>query len=90
MAVPPSDVGASNVTVNSPLEVGVIPEMTGALAVVVGIPVTAVLASPPPCVFIARIITEYGVPLVRPLIINGLVVVPELRASHVSPPSMEY
>ena len=90
MVVPPSVDGASNVTVSAPLEEGEIAVIAGALAVVVGVPVTAELASPPPWVLIARIITEYCVPLIRPPIIIGLAVVPELRASQVSPPSMEY
>jgi hypothetical protein len=79
-----------NVTVKVPEAVGEMSVIAGASGVVVGVPAMEALASPPPWVFTARIITEYSVPFVNPEIVSGLPVVPVARFVHVVPPSNEY
>jgi hypothetical protein len=90
IAVPPLSDGDVKFTVSVPLAVGEILEIVGAAGVVVGVPDTAVLGSPAPCVLIARIITEYVVPLSRLGTITGLLVEDGERVTHVAPSSSEY
>ena len=55
----------------------------------VGVPLTAFDATESPTALTALIVTEYAVPLVRPVMVNGLVVDAGERAVYVVP-SVEY
>jgi hypothetical protein len=55
----------------------------------VGVPLTAFDATESPMAFMALIVTEYAVPFVRPVMVNGLVVDAGERAVYVVP-SVEY
>jgi hypothetical protein len=67
-----------------------IEDIVGASGTVAGVPSIAALAPPAPWELIARILTVYVVPLVRPLIVIGLDVVAGDTATHVSPSLIEY
>ena len=89
IADPPLDDGAVNAT-----ESWVFPEIilviAGASGVVEGVAAVLPVAVPSPIVFTARICTLYEVPLLKPVMVIGLVVAAGETAVKVLPPSVEY
>ena len=64
--------------------------LVGASGVVTGVTLTAVEAALLPMMLMARSVTWYGVPLVRPVITSGDVAAAGLRVVHDPPLSVEY
>ena len=89
MTDPPLDAGAVNDAVSCPLP-GVTLRAVGAPAVVLGVAAVLPVAVPSPIVFTARICTLYEVPLLKPVMVIGLVVAAGETAVKVLPPSVEY
>jgi len=69
---------------------GVTEFIVGASGAPSGVAETAFDAVPLPSELTARNFTEYEVPFVKPVIVNGLFVAPGERATQVVPPSVEY
>ena len=89
IAAPPSDVGAvsSRVTDRSP---GVPAITWGASATVRGVAMTKAEAAPDPTALTARRRRVSALPLVKPTMVTGDVVLAGLRAVQVEPPLVEY
>ncbi len=70
---------------------GTMDVMTGAVGgETAGTTGSALEAEPSPMEFMARILIEYEVPLVNPVIRTGLLVCAGLNAVQVEPPLLEY